>query len=318
MDSKSVYRSACDDGSIAPPVFLEPWWMDAACGPNAWDVSLAVKADGVHAALPYVQRRTRGMRVLSQPSMTPFLGPWMRPTSAGRNAEYSRQKELMTELIDGLPSRSNYVQTWSPDITNWLPFSWRGFEATTRYTYILDGLSDEEGLWKGLTGSTRREIQKAESRHGLTLAEDASIEEFLALNQRTFERQGLDRPFSAEYVMRLDAAGATRNRRKIILARDPQGRPHAGAYVVWDRNSAYYLLGAGDPDLRTSGGASLCLWEAIRFASTVSACFNFEGSMIEPIERFFRGFGARQVPYFRVTRFSSKAVRTAALLGGRA
>ena len=63
---------------------------------------------------------------------------------------------------------------------------------------------------------------------------------------------------------------------------------------------AYYLQGGNHPDLRNSGAASLVMWEAIQFASTVTQQFNFAGSMIPSIERFFRGFGATQVPYFSI------------------
>jgi len=53
----------------------------------------------------------------------------------------------------------------------------------------------------------------------------------------------------------------------------------------------------------------LCLWEAIRYASTVTKQFDFEGSMIESVERFFRAFGAVQTPYFRITKTPSRALR---------
>jgi len=53
------------------------------------------------------------------------------------------------------------------------------------------------------------------------------------------------------------------------------------------------------------------MWHAIQFASTVSTIFDFEGSMIEPVERFFRGFGAVQTPYFSLTHVRSKRVATA-------
>ena len=35
--------------------------------------------------------------------------------------------------------------------------------------------------------------------------------------------------------------------------------------------------------------------------------YNFEGSMIESVERFFRAFGAIQTPYFQITKLSRKA-----------
>ena len=65
-------------------------------------------------------------------------------------------------------------------------------------------------------------------------------------------------------------------------------------------------MGGADPRLRNSGANSLCMWEAISFSSTVSEQFDFEGSMLEPVERFFRAFGARQVPYFEVTKINSR------------
>ena len=72
-------------------------------------------------------------------------------------------------------------------------------------------------------------------------------------------------------------------------------------------------MGGGDPEFRNSGATSLLMWNAIQFASTVSQIFDFEGSMIESVERFFRGFGAVQTPYFSISHIRSKRVATAML-----
>src|SRR5260370_7073664 len=88
----------------------------------------------------------------------------------------------------------------------------------------------------------------------------------------------------------------------MFFAEGPEGRIHAAVYIIWDDRSAYYLMGAADPELRNSGATSLLLWEAIQFAATVTRSFDFEGSMIESIERFFRAFGAKQKPYFHISR----------------
>ena len=68
-------------------------------------------------------------------------------------------------------------------------------------------------------------------------------------------------------------------------------------------------MGGGDPALRTSGASSLCLWQAIKLAGEMGKSFDFEGSMIEPIERLFRAFGARQTPYMRVSRSPNRLLR---------
>ena len=88
----------------------------------------------------------------------------------------------------------------------------------------------------------------------------------------------------------------------MFFAVDAQERVHAACYLVWTKKYAYYIMGGGDSDLRSSGAAAYVLWEAIKFAAGVSEVFDFEGSMIEPVERFVRCFGALQRPYFSVTR----------------
>ena len=53
---------------------------------------------------------------------------------------------------------------------------------------------------------------------------------------------------------------------------------------------------------------SLLMWEAIKYASTVTTKFDFEGSMIEPIENFFKGFGAVQQQYTNISKINSKSI----------
>ena len=99
--------------------------------------------------------------------------------------------------------------------------------------------------------------------------------------------------------------------RAMLFACDEADRVHAVAYVVCDRRSAYYLMGGGDPQLRTSGASSLLLWEAIS-QSRAASVFDFEGSMLRPVERFFRAFGGRQAPYLHISRttWTAKAALT--------
>jgi hypothetical protein len=141
------------------------------------------------------------------------------------------------------------------------------------------------------------------------LRENPTLAELLEINAKTFERQNKSAPYDAGYAGRIDAACAAHGCRRIFIAEDAAGKAHAGAYIVWDEASAYYLMGGGDPALRNSGATSYCMWEAIRFAATVTRSFDFEGSMLEPVERFFRSFGPEQVPYSRVTHSRSRLLR---------
>jgi len=308
MDAKESYRRfAAEDESV--PLFLRPWWLDATCSRDGWGVSVALRGSELHAALPYLAKRRFGFRLLGQPLLTPFLGPWIRDTGAKSANDLGRQKDLMNELIDGLPPHDLYRQNWSPDVTNWLPFYWRGFSQTTRYTYVLRAVKGREGLWAGLRANIRTDIRKASERNGITVDENAPVEELFALTALTFERQQRSTSFTLDYLRRIDDACSQRGCRQILVARDSEGRPHAGAYVVWNGRTAYYLVGGGDPQLRSSGATSLCMLEAIRSAAARGLDFDFEGSMLEPVERFFRAFGAGQTPYFCVTKTPSPLLR---------
>lgn len=303
------YRAFC---SLEPsvPLFSQAWWLDATAGIGCWDVALVEAGDRIVASLPYVKRSRYGLTLLSQPAMTQSLGPWLRNYEGKSSTKLAQQKEWMEALIVQLPHFHHYAQNWSWRNTNWLPFYWAGFSQTTRYTYILQDLTDEQILWKGLRENIRTDIKKASERFNLRIRHDLSIGDFLPLNTMTFKRQGMTVPYTESFLRDLDAACLRQACRHIVIAEDEQGRRHAGVYIVWDKDSAYYLMGGGDPNLRNSGATSLCMWEAIKFSSKVTRRFDFEGSMLESVERFFRAFGAVQTPYFSVSKTPSRLLRT--------
>ncbi len=51
-------------------------------------------------------------------------------------------------------------------------------------------------------------------------------------------------------------------------------------------------------------------------ARAVTDVFDFEGSMLKPVERFFRAFGGRQTPYLRVSRATPAARAGLAMRAG--
>lgn len=309
------YRNLCErEPSI--PLFSQAWWLDATAGDAAWNVALVEKGGSIVAAMPYVPRKRYGFTLLGQPALTQTLGPWLRYTDGKPSTKLGQEKDWLRALIEQLPPFAHFEQNWHWKMSNWLPFYWAGFNQTTRYTYILHGLKDAQELWRGLRENIRTDIKKARNRFQLRVRDDLSMDAFLALNRMTFARQNMALPYTEDFVYKLDKACAAHQARKILIVEDEQGRHHAGVYIVWDRHSAYYLMGGGNPQLRNSGATSLCMWEAIQFAATVTQRFDFEGSMIEPVEKFFRAFGAQQTPYFTVSKTSSRILETAFFLRG--
>lgn len=279
--------------------FEQRWWLEAAA-PGQWGEVLIERQREVVARLPYVRKKGFGFTVLTQAPLTRFVGPWLRPSEGKPGARLGNERELMTELIAGLPRFDAYRGNFAPAVTNWLPFYWARFEATLRYTYRLDDLGDADRLWADVAKSTRNHIRRA-GEH-VEVHTDRGVEDVLRINHKVFARQGLAVPYSDTLVHRLDRVCAARGVRTVLTAVDAQNRVHAATYLVRDGTTTYMLFGGADPEFRSSGARSLLVWEAIRRAGEKTRCFDFLGSMIESVERFNRSFGARQVPYLFVTR----------------
>ena len=299
-----------DETSCANAIFQQPWWLDAVA-PGRWDEATVERDGRVVARLPYVVRGRRRLRVLTMPPLTQTLGPWVERSDAKPARALSEEHQLLAALESALPTAHAFVQHFSPTMLNALPFHWAGYRLELQYTYRLEGLGSEEALWDGLRGSLRREIRKARRR--VEVRDDLPLDRFHAIWAMTFARQGLPAPVSLAELERLDAACAARGARAMLFGRDDAGRVHAVSYVVWDEHAAFYLIGGGDPELRTSGASSLLMWESIMRAREITDVFDFEGSMLRPVERFFRGFGSRQTPYLRVSRARAHARAALAL-----
>ena len=312
MTKVERYRAFCEiEKSL--PIFSQAWWLDSVCD-STWNVCLVEKNGETIASQPYFVKKRYGFTLLTQPPLTQNLGPWIQPSKANYSKALAQEKDLMHELITQLPRHDYFQQNWHYNRTNWLPFYWKGSQQTTGYTYVIDDISNLDKVWSNTQANIKTDIRKARDRFKLHVRTDLQIKEFIKLNKLTFSRQGKALPYRESVVISIFEKASTREQCKVFVAQDEAGQNHAGVFIIWDENSAYYLMGGGDPKLRNSGATSLCMWEAIKFSSTVTKRFDFEGSMIEPVERFFRGFGARQKSYLSVFKTNSKVLKAEVFL----
>jgi hypothetical protein len=285
-------------------MFHQPWWLDTVA-PQRWASVELKEGQRVVASLPYMlERKPLGLQFITMPPLTQVLGP-IEPVYQGKYASMlSRQKDIHEALIAGLPRYDLFRQSFHPALTNWLPFHWKGFAQSTRYTYRLELARPIDALWADFQEKTRTDIRKAE--RNLTLRDEPDPERFLAVLDRTFDRQRLRSPLDPALVRRLFDAAPKHVKFRAVAAVDAEAAVHGVALFLGDADCVYYLLGGADPALRNSGCQSLLVWSGIQWAAGFSRCFDFEGSMIEGIERFVRGFGARQTPYFQLTAMSRR------------
>jgi len=309
MADKDLYRELCRREPTIP-IFSQDWWLDVVCGQDNWNVIVIERDGDIIAALPYYLIRRCGFSIITMPPLTQTLGPWIKyPPNQKYTHRLSLEKEVYTEMITRLPKHDRFSQHFNYRVTNWLPFYWKGFEQTTRYTYVIENLSDLKEVVSRFKGNMRNKINKA--RKIVSVVEEGSIQEFYSINKKTFERQGITIPYSLDLVKRKDKVLSERNRRRIFFAVDGESRIHSALYLIWDRLSSYVHMVGEDPALRKSGAGILLIYESLKFTKEVLGldCYDFEGSMIESIEEVRRSCGGVQRPYLLISKTNSKLLK---------
>lgn len=288
------------DGST---VFSQPWWLEAVA-PGRWDIATVESNGEVRAIWPYATEKVAGglLRV-GAPPLTPYLGPVTQSrTKSKRYKQISDTYSLVDSLYEQLPRFDICKFNLRADQGPWFPLHRHGFGLHARQTYVLDFVDDLESMWADFHSATRGAIRKAEK---LLVVEEATDEAALwEMVTGTFGRQEMQVPYDRKLLHRCVGEALDRQSGRVVVARDEQGDAHAASFVVWDDERAYYLVGGADPNRRESAGLSLLVWNAIRHASTRTMAFDFEGSMIPGIERFFSRFGGRPETYFEALGFS--------------
>ena len=305
MTNKLKYKNFCEKEKNIT-IFSKDWWLDSVCGKNGWDVVLVENDQEIIASFPYYKTKKFFIfNSINMPPLTQTMGVYIKyPSEQKYNNKLSFEKKMMHKLIEGLPTVDLFSQNFDKSITNWLPFYWRGFEQTTRYTYRIKDMPIEE-LEKALGNDIRRRRKKC-LEAGVEVYESDDLKQFYSLNEMTFKRQGLNTPYTFGFIENLYNKCKENNSVKIYFAKDKNGVNIATNFLVYDENTVYNLMSGIDTERKDLGGMDLVLFESIKFALDKGCIFDFEGSMIESIETYYRNFGAIQKPYSNISKKYSR------------
>lgn len=244
--------------------------------------------------------RRLGLRILRNPPYTPHIGPFYEPRASNPAARTDEQRAVVEAMADFLASNGGAVMSMGLSfcITDWLPFYWRGWKVVPHYTYRIELKQDEKTLLAAMSAKRRNDIRKA-GADSVTVEETVDTNAMRGLMLETFARQKmtLDRAATDRIFAGFPPGGGS----YCLIARGA-GRAVAGVYVVHDARTAYYLIG-GYADNAHHGAGALTMWAAILKAKAMGLkVFDFEGSVIPRIERYFRGFGGELTPLVSVNR----------------
>jgi len=245
---------------------------------------------------------TFGPKFSGHPRVTPYLGLVLPPREGKYVTTLSNEKEIVLVLARHLKTETRKVTCrFSPEVVDLQPFIWEGYSTSVRYTYRLN-VGNLDAVWENMDSTRRKNIRRAQ-QDGITIEHGAPFGDLFSMVESTYKRQNRDVRFR-DAAFRYNEMLTSANKCRAFVARSKAGQCLAAVYIVWDEKRTYYLLGGHhDSEGSHHSAGALAMWEAIRFTAEKLKLpeFDFEGSTIPAVERFFRKFGGILTPTYRVT-----------------
>lgn len=237
---------------------------------------------------------------IKNPSFTPNCGLFFNLLAKNKSKQSAFEKNIATELSAFLSGFRGILTVAFPDsIKDFQPFYWKKFKVIPNYTYLIGLQQNQEAIFDGFSPERRNDIKKAQ-KDGLTAHFVSDHKNIRDLVMSTFDRQ--KNKIQIDILDRIlfqfanpDNSFAIEVKKENILL--------AGIFCVYDKRRVYYLLSGYDNSNRHSGAVALGIWEAIKKGKNLGVeAFDFEGSMIPRVEKFFRDFGGDLIPYYTINK----------------
>ena len=271
---------------------------EAWCKTNETTLLLGVFSDSklIGGAI-LVKSSLKGVSALLNVHGMPHLGLFVDPSSFPNPNLKVSERDLSKALAGFLSSRKEKIKLirFSPLYTDLLPLYWSGFILQTKYTYQIDLTASNSELWDQLHPKLRSSIKKV-------LENECEINDQDSLKAKELILKANNKLNTKSLNLINETLNCLENiPQASITTMKNKGEIVAAACTFISDDKMYYLFGGANKD--KSGFGAALLWEQIVSAQNLGLKkFDFEGSMLPGVEKFFRQFGGTLTPYQTATQ----------------
>jgi len=263
----------CIDNSINRMIYAKSFYLDIVC--QNWD---ALIIDDYTAVMPLPYKSKFGLKYIYHPFFAQQLGLF-----------YTDDKYNNIELLLKHIPRKFVKYELSCNHLN--TFEGKKIE---RLNYILKLNKPYNELRKSFNTNTKRNIKKSNT---LLLSRNIDVDEFLDLKKTNNINNLTEDNFK---ILKKLFNELTNKKLAEIVGVKEEGKLVSAAIFVEYGNRIIYLFSASNE----KGKEKNAMFKIVNSIITENADSNkkldFEGSMIEGVARFFKGFGANAEKYFRI------------------
>jgi hypothetical protein len=260
-------------------LYAQSWYLDVV-SPN-WE---ALIFDDYKFVMPLPVVQKLGIRTVSQPLHCQQLGIFPAP-------EIEIQ-QLFSRDLWRLFRRVRYQLNAALNADGF-----DNFNKKKKQNYLLNLDRPYSLISKDFSTNTKRNLKIAER------AEVAVVKGLQPMDFFNGKRQAETRsvPEKSYWILhRLVAQTVTRGNGIIYAAYSKTNNLCAAAFVIFNQSRAYYLNAYSTGEGRENRAMYSIVNELIKEFSETGLVIDFEGSIIEGVARFYKGFGAEAEQYYYV------------------
>ena len=250
----------------------------------------------------YLNSKKFGLTFIKLPPYTPHCGLFYCSESKNTSSVNNFSKEIMNEVCTYFLNQKSSLSilAFPSNIIDFQPFIWNKFKVIPNYTYRINLNQSLETIQSNFDSKNRNVINRA-------------IKEGVIITENTLSKTELFN-FFTETLHTTDANVYAQELKNIfhVFANDSNsfsveatknGVLLGSVFCVFDKKVCYYLLGGVNKKSGIQGVNNLLIQTSIQKSKELGcSIFDFEGSMIKGVEKFFRSFGGELVPYFTVNK----------------
>ncbi len=298
-NNKALYQSFFENHIDLFPISMYPWFLDVSTDGN-WDVSILKKGNNVLAVWPYYLKRKWGLNYITMPELTKWVGPIISPKIGP-----AKINSCLSSLFQALPKVVFIDQNFPYAIEDWSPFHWLGMKQEIKYSYQIDLNQSTESIYNNLNNSYQKTIQSF-NKDDFSIVKNQNIDAFYQAHSEMFKRKGSAVPFSKDTLQKQYNACIDQNAGALYNIQDATGHVYSSVFIIWDKHTWYTHLITDDVEKRKSGASIFLMYNLIKEAKqSGKSTFDFEGSMIKPIQKVRKNFGAKRIAYHRAFKYAN-------------
>jgi hypothetical protein len=274
----------CVEADPEAPVFFYSWFLDIVC--DSWDGLVAGDYEAVFA-LP-VKSKT-GIQYIVQPFFTRTL------------AVCSSNKKLkeVSLFIEKIPGKFR-LQEFCIETKQAMPVkSTESKERKYQVVYLDKSFTE---IKKSFHNNTLQNLKKA-VKNNLLVRSDVTATT-IASDFKAIKGSALEKFSEPEYVKlkKLMVSCLSNGKGYARAVYDAEGNRVASAFFMHAHNRIVYLKGSTNETGKKTGAMHLLMSSMLEEFSNSNLVFDFGGSSIPSLARFFHGFGGTDVTYYTLEK----------------